>query len=239
MPAGRGRAKVKKFFNTVGEIAHGALKDSKIISSVVPKLARMAGAAVGQEDWGDKLGTSLAAQIAQRGYGHPQRGRGLRSKLKKFLSTAGGIGNNVLKETKIISSVVPKLAQMAGEATGQQEWGEKLGKSLASQIHQKGYGLNLAGAARMAGMGMGRKYRRARKVGTTKSIVGSRAQVWHGTKLKTSGGLTKSQLMLNKRGRIVSAKRHALGKTKGIKHLTSAGFTTTKGIFKLFPKRRR
>ena len=36
--------------------------------------------------------------------------------------------------------------------------------------------------------------------------TGTRAQVWHGTAKKTSGGLTKQQLMMNKHGRIVSKK---------------------------------
>ena len=36
--------------------------------------------------------------------------------------------------------------------------------------------------------------------------VGSRAQVMHGTAMKTSGGLTKKNLRKNKHGRIVSVK---------------------------------
>lgn len=44
------------------------------------------------------------------------------------------------------------------------------------------------------------------------SRVGSKAQVWHGNADKTSGGLTKENLMKNKSGRIVSKKKHALGK---------------------------
>lgn len=39
--------------------------------------------------------------------------------------------------------------------------------------------------------------------------IGSRVQVMNGTALKTSGGLTKNDLMLNKWGRIVSKKRYA------------------------------
>ena len=42
--------------------------------------------------------------------------------------------------------------------------------------------------------------------------VGSRAQVWHGTACKTAGGLTKKNLKMNKRGRIVSAKKAASAK---------------------------
>ena len=38
--------------------------------------------------------------------------------------------------------------------------------------------------------------------------VGSRAKVMHGGAEKTSGGLTKDDLMYNKAGRIVSKKRH-------------------------------
>ena len=41
---------------------------------------------------------------------------------------------------------------------------------------------------------------------------GSKAQVWHGTALKTAGGLEKSDLMMNKHKRIVSKKKHSIGK---------------------------
>jgi len=44
------------------------------------------------------------------------------------------------------------------------------------------------------------------------SKVGSRAQVLHGTRQKTAGGLTSYDLMLNERGKIVSKKKHTLGK---------------------------
>jgi hypothetical protein len=53
-------------------------------------------------------------------------------------------------------------------------------------------------------------------------IIGSRAQVWHGTATHTSGGLTKDDLMKNKHGRIVSKRRHAAGQT-AIKHLEKSG----------------
>lgn len=43
-------------------------------------------------------------------------------------------------------------------------------------------------------------------------MIGSRAQVWHGTASRTTGGLTKDDLMLNKQGRIVSIKKHEQGK---------------------------
>ena len=40
---------------------------------------------------------------------------------------------------------------------------------------------------------------------------GSKLEVWRGTAKHTSGGLTKSDLMLNKIGKVVSKKMHALG----------------------------
>ncbi len=43
-------------------------------------------------------------------------------------------------------------------------------------------------------------------------LIGSRAQVWHGTAYKTAGGLTKNELHMNKNGRIVSKKKHATAK---------------------------
>jgi len=59
--------------------------------------------------------------------------------------------------------------------------------------------------------------------------IGSRAQVWHGTAKKTSGGLTKSHLMMNKHGRIVSRRKHLTAKKE--KRLVKAGFLTKKGHF--------
>jgi len=44
-------------------------------------------------------------------------------------------------------------------------------------------------------------------------LSGSRAQVWHGTACKTSGGLMKKDLMQNKSGRIVSKEKHAFSES--------------------------
>lgn len=60
-------------------------------------------------------------------------------------------------------------------------------------------------------------------------LVGSRAQVHHGTAYKTSGGLTKGDLVKNKNGRIVSRKVQATAKRQ--KHLAKAGWTAKKGKF--------
>ena len=69
----------------------------------------------------------------------------------------------------------------------------------------------------------------------TEQTFGSKAQVWHGTAKKTSGGLTKSDLIKNKHGRIVSRRKHTMGK-KSIKHLRKLGYIAKKGKFTLFHK---
>ena len=60
-------------------------------------------------------------------------------------------------------------------------------------------------------------------------LIGSRSKVWHGTAYKTSGGLTKNHLMMNKHGRIVSKKKHDTAKKE--KRLEKAGYKTKKGVF--------
>jgi hypothetical protein len=72
--------------------------------------------------------------------------------------------------------------------------------------------------------------------------VGSKAQVFHGTADKTAGGLTKSDLMMTKRGRIVSRAQHAAG-LKAIARLRASGkmakpFTAKKGKSKKASRRR-
>lgn len=62
-----------------------------------------------------------------------------------------------------------------------------------------------------------------------KITTGTRAQVWHGTARHTSGGLTKSDLMKNKAGRIVSRKKHHSAKKDN--RLVKAGYKTKKGSF--------
>lgn len=54
---------------------------------------------------------------------------------------------------------------------------------------------------------LAKKVKKAKRV-TRKMQTGSYAQVWHGSKKFTKGGLTKDQLMKNKRGKIVSKKRN-------------------------------
>ena len=63
---------------------------------------------------------------------------------------------------------------------------------------------------------------------------GSRAEVMHGNAKHTSGGLEKKDLMMNKRGRIVSRKKSKTAKK--MKRLEKAGFKAKKGTFTLFKK---
>jgi hypothetical protein len=59
--------------------------------------------------------------------------------------------------------------------------------------------------------------------------IGSRAQVWHGTAKKTSGGLTRNDLIMNKSGRIVSKAKHNTAKKEN--RLLKHGYGTKKGKF--------
>lgn len=61
------------------------------------------------------------------------------------------------------------------------------------------------------------------------NLVGSRAQVYHGTAYKTSGGLLKKDLVQNKRGRIVSKRK--LETAKREKRLEKHGYFAEKGKF--------
>jgi hypothetical protein len=58
---------------------------------------------------------------------------------------------------------------------------------------------------------------------------GSRAEVFHGTAKKTTGGLTKKDLLKNKHGEIVSRKKHITAKRE--KRLEKHGYFAKKGKF--------
>ena len=60
-------------------------------------------------------------------------------------------------------------------------------------------------------------------------LVGSRAQVWNRTAYKTTGSLTRRNLMRNKWGRIVSAAKHRTAKKE--KRLQQHGYFAKKGEF--------
>jgi len=65
--------------------------------------------------------------------------------------------------------------------------------------------------------------------------VGSKAEVFHGTAKHTSGYLYKKDLVLTRKGRIVSRKKQAAGK-KAIKRLFALGYKPKKGQFNLMRK---
>lgn len=62
-----------------------------------------------------------------------------------------------------------------------------------------------------------------------KKLIGTRAEVMHGTAYKTSGKLTKQQLIYSKSGRIVSKSKHVSAKNE--KRLQKYGYTAKKGHF--------
>ena len=62
-----------------------------------------------------------------------------------------------------------------------------------------------------------------------KKLIGTRAEVMHGTAYKTSGKLTKEQLVYSKSGRIVSKRKQLTAKSE--KRLQKYGYTAKKGHF--------
>ena len=60
-------------------------------------------------------------------------------------------------------------------------------------------------------------------------LVGSRAQVMHGTAYKTTGDLTSDKLTVNKSGRFVSKKKHITAKKEN--RLVKHGYGSKKGQF--------
>ena len=68
-------------------------------------------------------------------------------------------------------------------------------------------------------------------------LVGSRQKVYNETAYKTTGNLTKSHLIMNKWGRIVSAKKHATAKKE--KRLQKYGYFAEKGKFGFVKKATR
>ena len=69
--------------------------------------------------------------------------------------------------------------------------------------------------------------------------IGSRAQVFNGTALRTSGGLSKKDLVKNKHNRIVSLKkRNSMRKYKN-NPLAKGGYIRTKGDKQFGPKNKK
>ncbi len=62
-----------------------------------------------------------------------------------------------------------------------------------------------------------------------KDLVGSREKVWNENAYKTPGGLTRDQLIMNKRGRIVSKSKYYTSKKE--MRLQKHGYFARKGKF--------
>jgi hypothetical protein len=60
-------------------------------------------------------------------------------------------------------------------------------------------------------------------------LLGTRAQVWHKTAYKTTGGLRKMDLLQTTKGRIVSKAKHTTAKKE--QRLLKHGYGTKKGRF--------
>ena len=68
--------------------------------------------------------------------------------------------------------------------------------------------------------------------------IGSKAQVYHGTANKTSGGLTKKQIYKDKYGRYKSLKKHQQMKIYKNNPLAKGGFLRKKNSKKFGPQNR-
>ena len=120
----------------------------------------------------------------------------------KFAKDSGIASKVVDAAAGAAKSAVPSLAPIVDGA-----------RSAARS--QLGVGYGGAFGHRKPATGRGSRWGGARKVSKSgkeyPSSVGSNAQVWHGSKQKTPGGLTKDDLMKTSKGRIVSKKKHAQG----------------------------
>ena len=72
---------------------------------------------------------------------------------------------------------------------------------------------------------------------TYKNLIGSRQQVWNRTTYKTEGQLNRSDLIMNKWGRIVSKNKHITAKKE--KRLQKYGYFAEKGKFGFVKKQSR
>jgi hypothetical protein len=70
-----------------------------------------------------------------------------------------------------------------------------------------------------------------------KDQIGTRTQVWNGTKMMTSGGLMKKDLYMNKHNRIVSLKKKKLMSQKKKNPLYNQGYLREKGSKGFGPKK--
>ena len=123
------------------------------------------------------------------------------SRPSHFAQALKAVGS-IAKKSGIASMATDHLADMAKVASGPALSGV-IDSARGAFKNQTGVGFG----HRMAGRG-----RKTSKSGKEyPSNVGSNAQVWHGTKDKTPGGLTKNDLMKTSKGRIVSKKKHAQG----------------------------
>lgn len=120
-------------------------------------------------------------------------------------SLAAGIASKGLKS-------VGKGLKLAGEGLYLPGSGKK-----SCNCH-KGEGLKLAGEGKKKKSNKSTQSIKIKSKSKSIPRIGSKRQVWNGNAKQTSGGLTKENLMKNKRGKVVSKKQHAAG-LKNLKFL--------------------
>ena len=132
---------------------------------------------------------------------------------------------------KTAEGLTDAVEGMAGTMEGGMEEGEKMveggmkeGEKMMKSGMKEGKEMMESGmekGEKMMGKGKMMMYggKRHMKSKTHKKDVGSRAEVFHGTAMRTSGGLTKKNLKKNKYGRIVSRKASKSAKKNFAKNL--------------------
>merc|ERR1719498_257398 len=88
----------------------------------------------------------------------------------------------------------------------------------------------------MKSMKVAMKVMKAMKSMKKKSNLGKKWQVLKGSKLKTKGGMKAADLMKNKNGRVVSKKKHAMGKAAYERNLKAWVIACTKARSELGKK---
>ena len=136
-------------------------------------------------------------------------GKFLKGETKFKPSDLAKLGSNVAEVTSVILGAIPETKAAAPVISALGKVASK-GSDMLKQKglgYKKGKGLRPAGRMRRKG-GAGLKPAGMRG-GAVK--VGSYRQVYNGSAMKTSGGLKKEDLMMNKRGKIVSKRKHEAG----------------------------
>lgn len=152
----------------------------------------------------------------------------LRQKLKDIGETMPSDATEFfIKNPGLAKKLMRSMNQSGGNMYGAGMTGKGLKDTAMKWLKKIGIPVGIGGAAAFAVWALKNPQVRsyllkeigAKLVGMGRQkTVGTKIEVWNGIAKKTSGGLIKSDLMTNKRGKVVSKRKHAMGQ-KLIKNL--------------------